>query len=382
MTAQQADVVSRMDDPLLAGLDAYIVGGAVRDGLLGLPCGDRDWVVVGASPKQMQDRGFVPVGADFPVFLHPVTKEEFALARTERKSGRGYKGFTFYTGVEVTLEQDLARRDLTINAMAQRPDGEIVDPYGGQQDLALRVLQHVGPAFEEDPVRILRLARFAARFTEFEVASSTMTLCKKMVADGEVDHLVPERMWQEISRGLRSEQPSRMFHVLQDCDALDVIMPGYVFDEALGRQLDHARIELDPPLQTMYALAMYRTEDRKTLATALRATSECAQWAELFPVILDALSHPLDCRSPECPEIMLSLIERGDGLRRPQRMLDLMKLAAWLLGQTHDEWLDAVHAVRAVDAGAIARPLASEGPHAISAAVRQARLDAVRQAQS
>ena len=372
----------RIDDPLLAGLDVYIVGGAVRDGLLGLVCGDRDWVVVGAGPDQMQDRGFLPVGADFPVFLHPVTKEEFALARTERKSGRGYKGFTFYTGCEVTLEQDLARRDLTINAMAQRPDGEIVDPYGGQQDLERRVLRHVGPAFEEDPVRILRLARFAARFTEFDVAETTLALCRKMVADGEVDHLVPERMWQEISRGLRSEKPSRMFQVLQDCDALGVIMPGFVFDEALGHQLDRARRELDPPLQTMYALAMYRTEDRKSLATGLRATSECAQWAELFPVILQALSRPPEQVSPDTAQAMLSLIEKADGLRRPERMEALLTLTAWLLGHDQIGWVNALRAARSVDAGAIARPLASAGAQAISSAVRQARLEAVRQTQS
>lgn len=374
--------MTHINDPLLVGLDVYIVGGAVRDGLLGLAAGDRDWVVVGAGPDEMQDRGFLPVGADFPVFLHPVTKEEFALARTERKSGRGYKGFTFYTGPEVTLEQDLARRDLTINAMAQRPDGEIVDPYGGQLDLQRRVLRHVGPAFEEDPVRILRLARFAARFTEFDVAQSTLSLCRKMVADGEADHLVPERMWQEISRGLRSEKPSRMFQVLQDCDALNVIMPGFVFDEALGHQLDQARLSLDPPLQTMYALAMYRTEDRKSLATGLRATSECAQWAELFPFILQALAYPPDTASADPAEAMLSLIEKADGLRRPERMEALMTLAAWLLGHNQSDWIKALHAARSVDAGAIARPLASAGVQAISSAVRLARLEAVRKIQS
>ncbi len=366
-------------DPLLEGLKAYIVGGAVRDGLLGLPCGDRDWVVVGSTPEELQRRGFLPVGADFPVFLHPHTKEEFALARTERKSGRGYKGFTFYTGLDVTLEQDLARRDLTINAMAQLPDGCIIDPYGGQQDLRDKVLRHVGEAFEEDPVRILRLARFAARFTEFGVAPETIALCRKMVALGEVDHLVPERMWQEISRGLDSEKPSRMFSVLRDSHALSVIMSDYVFDDALGHQLDHARRELDPPLPAMYALAMYRTDDRRKLAEGLRATSECAQWAELLPNILYALTATQPLLEGQRSEAILALIERADGLRRPERLQVLLKLGAWLLGIPVDGWMQALEAARGIDAGAIARPLASQGSQAIAIAVRQARLDAVRQ---
>lgn len=369
-------------DPLLEGLEVFIVGGAVRDGLLGLPCGDRDWVVVGATPQVMQARGFVPVGADFPVFLHPVTKEEFALARTERKSGRGYKGFTFYTGLDVTLEQDLERRDLTINAMAQRPDGEIVDPMGGLADLQQRVLRHVGVAFEEDPVRILRLARFAARFTDFTVSDSTLGLCRKMVASGEVDHLVPERVWQEISKGLRSEKPSRMFEVLCDCHALAVIMPGFVYDEALGQQLDHASRDLAPSLPTMYALATYRTEDRASLSKTLRATSECAQWADLFPRILDGVSQTPSSGGPERAQAMLRLIELADGLRRPQRMEQLLDLANWLLGQGDAGWTKALQAAREIDAGMIARPLASRGPQVISAAVRQARLEAVQQAQS
>src|SRR5690625_1034641 len=180
------------NDDVTHGLKVYMVGGAVRDCLLGIGTGDRDWVVVGASPQQMLSRGFEPVGADFPVFLHPHSKEEYALARTERKSGRGYKGFTFYAGTDVTLEDDLARRDLTVNAMAQKPDGTLVDPFGGRNDLKARCLRHVGPAFVEDPVRVLRLARFAARFTDFTVAPETMALCRQMVQDGEVDHLVPE----------------------------------------------------------------------------------------------------------------------------------------------------------------------------------------------
>lgn len=374
--------MSDVQDPLLEGLDAYVVGGAVRDGLLGFEPGDRDWVVVGSTPEELQRRGFVPVGSDFPVFLHPRTKEEFALARTERKSGRGYKGFTFYTGLDVTLEQDLERRDLTINAMAQAPDGHIVDPYGGQEDLRGKVLRHVGLAFEEDPVRVLRLARFAARFTGFSVAPQTLALCRKMVASGEVDHLVPERVWQEVSRGLGSERPSRMFEVLRDCEALPVIMPAFVYDDALGHQLDRAREQLHPDLPAMYALAMYRSDARDDLSSALRASSECAQWAALFPLVLDAIRAARSLQGDALAAARLLLIERADGLRRGQRLESLLSLAGWLMDESAQPWLCALEASRSVDAGAIARPLASQGAKAIASAVRQARFDAIRGIQS
>ncbi|OYV29736.1 MAG: multifunctional CCA tRNA nucleotidyl transferase/2'3'-cyclic phosphodiesterase/2'nucleotidase/phosphatase, partial [Thiomonas sp. 20-64-5] len=199
---------------------AYIVGGAVRDALLGRAHGDRDWVVVGATPQQMIDAGFLPVGRDFPVFLHPQSHEEYALARTERKTAPGYRGFAVHTAPDVTLEDDLLRRDLTINAMAQAADGTLIDPYGGQRDLQARVLRHVSAAFAEDPVRILRLARFAARFGDFSVAPETMDLMRQMVHAGEVDALVPERVWQELARGLMEPQPQRLFAVLRACDAL------------------------------------------------------------------------------------------------------------------------------------------------------------------
>ncbi|TVQ36728.1 MAG: multifunctional CCA addition/repair protein [Wenzhouxiangella sp.] len=203
----------------------YQVGGSVRDQLLGLPAPDRDYVVVGATPEDMIRRGFRPVGRDFPVFLHPRTHEEYALARTERKSGRGYHGFVFHTGADVTLEQDLARRDLTVNAMALGPDGELVDPFHGRLDLQRGVLRHVSEAFREDPVRILRLARFATRFEHFEIAAETQALCRQMVVDGEVDHLVPERVWQEMQRALMHERPSRFIEVLRSVGALAVILP-------------------------------------------------------------------------------------------------------------------------------------------------------------
>jgi hypothetical protein len=191
-------------------MQLFIVGGAVRDQLLGRAAADRDWVAVGATPEQLLAAGYQPVGRDFPVFLHPHTREEVALARTERKSGRGYHGFTFHASADVTLEQDLARRDLTINAMARDEDGTLVDPYGGQRDLQQRVLRHVSDAFVEDPVRLLRVARFAARFHDFGIAPETMALMQRMVADGEVDALVAERVWQELSRGLMEDHPERL----------------------------------------------------------------------------------------------------------------------------------------------------------------------------
>ncbi len=222
-------------------METYLVGGAVRDALMGLPVQDRDWVVVGATPQAMLDAGYLPVGRDFPVFLHPRTHEEYALARTERKTAPGHQGFAVHAAPDVTLEEDLARRDLTINSIAVHAqysgatvpfdpkdwevDGLLVDPYGGQADIAGKVLRHVTPAFREDPVRILRLARFCARFTDFGVAPETMNLMRAMVQDGEVDHLVAERVWQELARGLMEAQPSRMFTVLRDCGALAKLLP-------------------------------------------------------------------------------------------------------------------------------------------------------------
>ncbi|MEY3944577.1 MAG: Multifunctional protein, partial [Pseudomonadota bacterium] len=216
-------------------MDVFVVGGAVRDGLMGHSVNDRDWVVVGSTPEAMTALGYEPVGKDFPVFLHPKTRDEYALARTERKTARGYKGFAVQAAPDVTLEEDLARRDLTINAMAVpealahlAPDqwaGHLVDPFDGLRDLQSKVLRHVTSSFAEDPVRILRLARFAARFADFSVADETLQLMRHMVQDGEVDHLVPERVWQELSRGLMTDKPSRMFEVLRACGALKVLLP-------------------------------------------------------------------------------------------------------------------------------------------------------------
>lgn len=208
-------------------MDIYLVGGAVRDSLLGLTPGDRDWVVVGATPQQMLDQGYKPVGRDFPVFLHPKTGEEYALARTERKSGRGYRGFVVDTDPAVTLEEDLQRRDFTINAIARHDDGSLVDPYGGARDIEARVLRHIGPAFVEDPLRVLRAARFMARFAGlgFSVAPETMALMRQMADSGELATLVPERVWQELRRALESAQPSAFLRILHDAGALAVVLP-------------------------------------------------------------------------------------------------------------------------------------------------------------
>jgi len=370
-------VTDSVPDPVTEGLEVYVVGGAVRDQLLGRPAGDRDWVVVGSSPEEMTSRGFIPVGADFPVFLHPQTKEEYALARTERKSGKGYKGFTFYAGSDVTLQDDLKRRDLTVNAMAQAPSGELIDPLGGAQDLRNHVLRHVGAAFEEDPVRILRLARFAARFFEFEIAPETMTLCKRMVALGEADVLVPERVWQEVSRGLMSEKPSRLFEVLSQCDALPVVMPGFVYSERLGQQLDSAATWGERTLPGMYALCMTLTDQRQQLAKRLRAPSDCAQWADLLPAIEQACVASNDWPADEWPEAVLRFLERADAIRRPERLLALLNMASHLVDCPHQRWQDALLAARSIDAGAIARPLHAKGAQVIAAAVREARLAAV-----
>ncbi len=217
--------------PLLNDLsnavEIYLVGGAVRDRLLGLPVKEQDWVVIGETSESMLDKGFRSVGKDFPVFLHPKTHEEYALARTERKTAPGYKGFKVYAASDVTLEQDLIRRDLTINAMALSPQGQLIDPYGGQHDLEQRIFRHVSPAFAEDPVRILRLARFAARYAHlgFTLAEETLMLMQAMVAAGEVDHLVPERVWAELFKALNEKSPSAFFHILKDCSALNIIFP-------------------------------------------------------------------------------------------------------------------------------------------------------------
>lgn len=356
-------------DPLLHGLQAYVVGGAVRDSLLHLPAGDRDWVVVGATPEEMSARGFIPVGGDFPVFLHPHSKEEFALARTERKSGRGYKGFTFHTGPDVTLEDDLRRRDLTVNAIARHADGTLVDPCDGLKDLKAGVLRHVGDAFSEDPVRLLRLARFAARFHEFSIAPDTLAQAVRLVESGEVDALVPERVWQEVAKGLMTPRPGRMFEVLAETGALARIMPQLVYVDAIGKELACAH-DHSMPLASRYAILCRCSPQSGELSQRIRAPSECASHASLLRDMLDGLDAP-DAASA------LALMERCDVMRKPERYFDLLKACACIREVDSGAWEERVRAMRSVDAGAVARECTDR--RGIPQAVREARLAALEQ---
>jgi tRNA nucleotidyltransferase (CCA-adding enzyme) len=347
-----------------------------------LPVSDHDHVVVGADPAQMQRLGFKPVGADFPVFLHPETHEEYALARTERKTGPGYKGFSFHAAPDVTLEEDLARRDLTINAMARGEDGELIDPYGGAADLRAGILRHVSEAFAEDPVRILRVARFAARFG-FAIAPETEALMRRMVQAGEADALVPERVWQELARGLMEKVPSRMVMVLRECGALARVLPEldawYSDSVAPGRmaaRLDEAASR-GYVLPVRYALLVLELEaaQAESLATRVNAPGDCRSLAAAAIRERDLLQHAgLDA------EATLSLLERCDAFRRPERLDRLLEVAHCDAHSHADdrrvperELKRAVDAARNVDAGAVAR----EHPEDIAGAIRRARLTAI-----
>ncbi|NMM37496.1 MAG: multifunctional CCA addition/repair protein [Glaciimonas sp.] len=400
----------------------YTVGGAVRDALLGLPVQDRDYVVVGATPQQMLQRGFMPVGKDFPVFLHPETHEEYALARTERKTAPGYKGFLFHADPDVTLEQDLVRRDLTINAIARAEDGSLIDPFGGQRDIAARVFRHVSSAFAEDPVRILRLARFAARFAlpphDFRVAAETNLLMRHMVAAGEVDALVPERVWQELARGLMEEKPSRMFDVLRDCGALARLLPELdaVWD-APSRH--HPGIDVGPHAMLAIDAAARQNKDLPICFAVLLHDSgtDANAAADAGPDIISAVAAvcerlrvPHDCRDLALmtareygnfggnpgqalqlgAAAIVALIERCDALRKPQRFTDMLQALAYSMGGSEADggvapaWAHhlqgALAAAQAVDAGQIAAGIAQGfpgQPQRIAPAIRAARVAAV-----
>ena len=332
-------------------MNMWMVGGAVRDSLLGLPVTDRDWVVTGQTPQAMLAAGYTSVGKDFPVFLHPDTKDEVALARTERKTAPGYHGFSFSADPNVTLEEDLSRRDLTINAMAQDARGVITDPYGGQRDLALKLLRHVSPAFAEDPVRILRLARFAARFNTFSVATETTALMRHMVDAGEVDALVSERVWQELSRGLMEVQPSRMFEVLRSCGALAKLLPEVDRLWGVPQRADyHPEIDtgvhlmmvldmaarLHAPLTVRFACLGHDLGKGTTPADVLpRHLGHEERSVKLVRAVSERLRVPTDCRAlaevvaREHGNIhrsasfgaaaLVRLLERCDALRRPER---------------------------------------------------------------
>jgi tRNA nucleotidyltransferase (CCA-adding enzyme) len=406
-------------------MEIYRVGGAVRDGLLGLAVRDHDWVVVGGDPDALMREGYLPVGKDFPVFLHPDTREEYALARTERKTAPGYHGFSFHADPGVTLAQDLARRDLTINAMAQRPDATgadgLVDPFHGQQDLQAKVLRHVTDAFREDPVRILRVARFAARFDDFSIAPETMALMQGMVAAGEVDALVPERVWQELARGLMERTPSRMFAVLRDCGALKVLLPEV--DRLWGvpqRAEYHPEVDtgvhlmmvmdmsarLESPLPVRFACLMHDLGKGTTPADVLpRHLGHELRSAKLLKGVCQRLRVPTECR--ELADVVamehgnihrsgelnaaavMRLIERCDGIRKPQRFEQVLLACecdargrGGLQEQPYPQRprlltaLRAAQAVATADIAALAASRGQTGPK-VGEAIHKARVQAV-----
>ncbi|MDK6076923.1 multifunctional CCA addition/repair protein [Massilia varians] len=404
---------------------SYVVGGAVRDELLGRPVTDRDHVVVGATPQQMLELGFRPVGKDFPVFLHPDTHEEYALARTERKTAPGYHGFVFHTSPDVTLEDDLVRRDLTINAMARADDGSIVDPYDGQADLRERIFRHVSSAFAEDPVRILRLARFAARFPDFRVHDSTLALMRSMVEAGEVDALVPERVWQELSRGLMEERPSRMFDVLRDCGALARILPE--LDVLWGvpqPPLHHPEVDTGVHIMLVIDYAASQKHPLEVRFAALvhdlgKGVSPSETWPahhghefegmKLVTAVCKRLKVPNECRDLALmtarehgnvsralqlrANTIVTLFERCDAFRKPERFAQMLLASECdARGRGHEEHplrfedypqrpylLRALEAARAVNAGEVAARYA-EKRDKIPEAVHAARVSAVKAA--
>lgn len=399
-------------------MQVYLVGGAVRDELLGIAVKDKDFVVVGSTPDEMIAAGFKPVGKDFPVFLHPKTHDEYALARTERKTAKGYKGFVVHASPEVTLEEDLARRDLTINAIAKDSTGKFIDPYNGLADIQSKTLRHVSDAFAEDPVRILRAARLSARFQDFSLAPETNQLMQQMVAAGEVDALVAERVWQELAKGLMEDKPSRMFDVLRACCALKKILPeldklwGVPQSAQYHPEIDtgvHVMLAIDYAARQNYALAVrFATlmhdlgkgvtpaellpqhighEARgihlvKDVCKRLRVPNDCKELAQIVSKFHGKLHQVLQMK----PSTLLSFIVELDAIRQPERLKDFLRACeADSRGRTGlenhatpaaDLMQKVLAAAMNVDAGAVAS--AYDAPEEIKAAVFEARLDAVK----
>lgn len=399
----------------------YLVGGAVRDSLLGIPVKDRDWVVVGATPEQMSEKGFKPVGADFPVFLHPETKEEYALARTERKTGAGYKGFVFHTDPNVSIETDLSRRDLTINAMAMSDDGRLIDRHNGKEDLVNKVLRHTSKAFSEDPVRILRVARFAARHPGFTVAPETMQLMREMVADGQTDTLVAERVWKELGRGLMEQKPSRMFETLRECGALERLFPE--LDRLWGvpqPPLHHPEVDTGVHVMMVVDMAARMNHPMPVRFAALchdlgKGTTPADKWpkhaehekrsAKLLDPVCVRWKVPTDHRSLakmvayEHGNVhasmgfdagaLMRLLDRCDAIRRPDRFADVLKAcecdARGRLGLEENPYpqaprlLQALSFAKSINTAAMAEKLANNGLKgaAIGEAIFGARVKAI-----
>jgi tRNA nucleotidyltransferase (CCA-adding enzyme) len=363
-------------------MQVYLVGGAVRDELLGLTAAERDWVVVGATPEQLQQAGYRAVGRDFPVFLHPDTHEEYALARVERKIGPGYRGFETRFSPEVTLHQDLQRRDLTINAMARAPDGTLIDPYGGRNDLEQRLLRHVSPAFVEDPVRVLRVARFAARLAPlgFRLASETAALMRRMVDNGEINSLVSERVWREMQRALGEAHPEQFFEVLQDSGALAVLLPELDWRAAERATMQRAaRLSAEPSVRFAALLADAAPQAITALSERLRVPNDYRELALLTARLWQriAAADALDAGG------VLELLEAADAFRRPDRFELLLRAAQARSGS--DDSLHAALAVALVTAvGATLPPeqIAQLKGIAIAAAYRAARIERLQQLQS
>ena len=405
-------------------MQIYSVGGAVRDELLDLPVKDKDFVVVGATPQAMLDEGYKPVGKDFPVFLHPKTHEEYALARTERKTAKGYKGFAVHAASDVTLEQDLSRRDFTINAIAKDSAGKLIDPFNGQADIKAKVLRHVSSAFVEDPVRILRAARFSARFVDFTVAPETLNLMQQMVNNGEVDALVPERVWQELSKGLMEQKPSKMFEVLRACGALQKILPELdkLWPESnIAPQPPQHHPEIDTGVHVMMVID-YAAKQNFTLPVRFAALvhdlgkgttpvdilprhiGHEARSVQLLKDVAKRLKVPNDCKELAVmvakfhgklhqalkmrPDTLLEFLIELDALRQPERFNDFLKACeADSRGRTGFEYSElpetqlmktALQAALVLDAGAVAKGITE--PEKIKQAVFAARLELVKKA--
>lgn len=399
----------------------YLVGGAVRDNLLKYPFTEKDWVVVGATPEAMLEKGFTPIGKDFPVFLHPQTKEEYALARTERKTGHGYTGFAFHASPDITLEQDLERRDLTINAIAQTEEGEIVDPYGGASDIREKKLRHVSPAFAEDPVRVLRVARFAARYHHlgFTVATETAELMSAMAKSGELNYLVAERVWKELSRALLERSPDQFIEVLRQCGALKVVMPE--IDDLFGvPQPPQHHPEIDTGLHCKLSLLRAaELSDRTSVrfATLVHDLGKATTPTDVLPRhfghekrsvplirnMCQRLAVPNDCRDlalmvaefhTHChrvfelkPQTLLKTLEKLDAFRRPERFAEfLLCCKADARGRTGKEHIDYSQAGYFADAHRLcsridAKPFVDQGLSgiAIGDAIRKARIGVLKQ---
>ena len=399
-------------------MQTYVVGGAVRDELLGFSVKDKDFVVVGSTPEAMIAAGFKPVGKDFPVFLHPKSHDEYALARTERKTAKGYKGFVVHASPEVTLEQDLARRDLTINAIAKADDGRLIDPFNGLADIQSKTLRHVSEAFAEDPVRILRAARFAARFTEFNLAPETMILMRQMVQAGEVDALVAERVWQELAKGLMEAAPSRMFDVLRECGALKKILPELDRLWGVPQPAQH-HPEVDTGIHVMMVIDYAASQDFslpirfaalmhdlgkgttptdilpkhigheersfnlvRDVCKRIKVPNDCKELAQIVAKFHGKLYQSLQMK----PSTLLSFLIELDAIRQPARFNDFLKACeADSRGRAGlencptpaaDLMLKVLEAASSVDAGAVAS--AFTAPEDIKIAVFEERLNAVK----